>query len=137
MHLNHCSDHFVLGGPTPEAHTWLIASVSYASPFATARQLSVKGRPGMLQSMGSQRVRHDWVAEQQQRRLGLSQVLGVGDHMFLASSGYRSRMLLILLLHRITHTPAPLTNVNSTKVEKTCISSIQASALCLPHSSQG
>ena len=59
----------------------------------------VKGRPGMLQSMESQRVRHDWVAEQQQRRLGLSQVLGVGDHMFLASSKYRSRMLLIFLLH--------------------------------------
>ena len=99
MHLNHCSEHFVLGGPTPNAYTWLIASLSYASPSATARQLTVKGRPGMLQSMESQRVRHDWVAEQQQRRLGLSQVLGVGDHMFLASSKYRSRMLLILLLH--------------------------------------
>ena len=24
-----------------------------------------EGRPGMLQSMGSQRVRHDWAAEQQ------------------------------------------------------------------------
>ena len=24
------------------------------------------GKPGMLQSMGSQRVRHDWVTEQQQ-----------------------------------------------------------------------
>ena len=31
------------------------------------RQEMVKfGRPGVLQSMGSQRVRHDWVAEQQQ-----------------------------------------------------------------------
>ena len=99
MHLNHCSEHFVLGGPTRKAYTWLIASLSYASPFARARQLSVKGRPGMLQSMGSQRVRHNWVAEQQQSHLGLSQVLGVGDHMFLASSGYRSGMLLIVLLH--------------------------------------
>ena len=27
------------------------------------------GRPGVLQSMGLQRVRHDWVTEQQQQRL--------------------------------------------------------------------
>ena len=27
------------------------------------------GRPGMLQSMGSQRVRHDWVTEQQQQKV--------------------------------------------------------------------
>ena len=29
----------------------------------------VKGKPGVLQSMGSQSVRHDWVTEQQQQSL--------------------------------------------------------------------
>ena len=28
-----------------------------------------KGRPGMLQSLGSQRIRHDWVTEQQEQRV--------------------------------------------------------------------
>ena len=30
------------------------------------QEMVSEGRPGMLQSMGSQRVRHDWVTEQQQ-----------------------------------------------------------------------
>ena len=29
-----------------------------------------EGKPGVLQSMGSQRVRHDWMTEQHQRCLG-------------------------------------------------------------------
>ena len=30
------------------------------------QEMVSEGRPGMLQSMGSQRVRHDWATEQQQ-----------------------------------------------------------------------
>ena len=38
--------------------------------WANSRRWSVTERPGRLQSMGSQRVRHDWVTEQQQGYLG-------------------------------------------------------------------
>ena len=34
---------------------------------------SLIGKRGLLQSMGSQRVGHDWVTEQQQRKQGLSE----------------------------------------------------------------
>ena len=34
--------------------------------FGKLQEMVSEGRPGMLQSMGSQRVRHDWVTEQQQ-----------------------------------------------------------------------
>ena len=34
--------------------------------FGKLQEMASEGRPGMLQSMGSQRVRHDWVTEQQQ-----------------------------------------------------------------------
>ena len=38
--------------------------------WANSRRWSETGRPGRLQSMGSQRVRHDWITEQQQGYLG-------------------------------------------------------------------
>ena len=38
--------------------------------WANSRRWSKTGRPGRLQSMGSQRVRHDWITEQQQGYLG-------------------------------------------------------------------
>ena len=37
------------------------------------------GRPGMLQSMGSQRVRHDWATQQQQGTFKEPQCLGISD----------------------------------------------------------
>ena len=71
-------DPCVLGGPWT---TWLIDSLSYASPFATTRSMKGlnsmdtnpsklqetwrTGKHGVLQSMGSQRVGHDLVTEQQ------------------------------------------------------------------------
>ena len=40
--------------------------------WANSRRLWGTGRPGVLQSMGSQRVRHDWVTEQQQELRSLA-----------------------------------------------------------------
>ena len=40
--------------------------------WASFRRWPGTGRPGVLQSMGSQRVEHDWVTEQQQGREGLT-----------------------------------------------------------------
>ena len=59
-------------------HAWLIDSLGYASPFAMARGTRTwtwanfgrwwgTGRPGVPQSMGLQKVRHDWATEQQQQ----------------------------------------------------------------------
>ena len=57
---------------------WLIDSLGYASPFAMTRGTRTwtwanfgkwwgTGRPGVPQSMGLQKVRHDWATEQQQQ----------------------------------------------------------------------
>ena len=57
-----------------ESQTWLS---DFHSPFfpqwalvwANSTRCWVTGKPGVLQSMGSQSVRHDWVTEQQQQIL--------------------------------------------------------------------
>ena len=41
---------------SPSPHTWV---------WASSRRWWRTGKPGMLQSMVSQRIRHDWVTEQQ------------------------------------------------------------------------
>ena len=92
----------------------------------------------MLQSMGSQRTRHSWVAEQQQRHFGLSQVLGVGEHVFSIQWVQVRNAAKPSVTHGVPPLhPTPLTTVSSSKDEKTCPGSAQASALCPPHSSQG
>ena len=47
-----------------------------------AKNSIVTGRLGMLQSMGLQRVRHDWVTEQQQKFLGTIKPLHINFQIF-------------------------------------------------------
>ena len=42
--------------------------------WANFRRWWGRGRPGVLQSMGSQRVRHEWVSEQQQQHSQLAEI---------------------------------------------------------------
>ena len=50
-------------------------------------ELVMAGKPGMLQSMGSQRVGHDPVTEQQEHRdLGLRWLDGITDSMDMSLS---------------------------------------------------
>ena len=43
---------------------WMASSTQWTWVWASSGRCWRTGRPGVLQSMGSQRVRHDWVAEQ-------------------------------------------------------------------------
>ena len=45
---------------------WVASSVQWTWTWANSRRQWQTGRPGMLQSMGSRRVKHDLVTEQQQ-----------------------------------------------------------------------
>ena len=47
---------------------WLNGSTDSMTMSLSSRRWWRTGKPGMLQSMGSQRVRHDWVTEQQYYR---------------------------------------------------------------------
>ena len=47
------------------------------------------GKPGMLQSMGSQRVRHNWASKQQQRELQISEWPGL-DYLLILESKVES-----------------------------------------------
>ena len=45
---------------------WMASPTQWTWVWANSRRWWRTGKPGMLQSMGSQRVGHDWVTEQQQ-----------------------------------------------------------------------
>ena len=46
---------------------WMASPIQWTWVWVSSRRWWRTGKPGMLQSMGSQRVGHDWVTEQQQR----------------------------------------------------------------------
>ena len=46
---------------------WMASPTQWTWVWASSRRWWRTGKPGMLQSMGSKRVRHDWVTEQQHR----------------------------------------------------------------------
>ena len=48
---------------------WMASPMQWTWIWANFRRLWGTGRPGVLQSMGSQRVGHDWATEQQQHLL--------------------------------------------------------------------
>ena len=45
---------------------WMASPTQWTRVWANSRRWWRTGKPGMLHSMGSQRVRHNWAAEQQQ-----------------------------------------------------------------------
>ena len=45
---------------------WMASPIRWTWVWGSSRRWWRTGKPGVLQSMGSQRVRHNWVAEQQQ-----------------------------------------------------------------------
>jgi len=46
---------------------WMASPTQWTWVWANSGRRERTGKPGMLQSMGSQRVRHDWVTKQQQQ----------------------------------------------------------------------
>ena len=44
---------------------WMGSPIQWTWVWASSRRWWKTGKPGVLQSMGSQRVRHDWATEQQ------------------------------------------------------------------------
>ena len=58
-------------------HGWMASLIQWTWVWAGFRRWWRTGRPGVLQSMGTQRVRHNWVSEQQQQQLRhlLSQIV--------------------------------------------------------------
>ena len=47
---------------------WMALLIQSTRVWASSRRWWRTGKPGVLQSMGSQKVRHDWVTEQQQNK---------------------------------------------------------------------
>ena len=50
---------------------WIASPTQWTLVWASSRRLWRTGRPGVLQSMGSQRVGHDWVTGQRQTAIPL------------------------------------------------------------------
>ena len=63
---------------------WMASLTQWIWVWAGSRGWWRTGKPGMLQSMGSQRVRHDWVTEQQKH--SLFQVFSYYDILLLESN---------------------------------------------------
>ena len=53
---------------------WMASPIQWTWVWASSGRWWRTGKPGVLQSMGSQRVGHDWATEQQQRD-GLKKIL--------------------------------------------------------------
>ena len=53
-------------GMTEDEIGWMASLTQWTWVWASSGSWWWTGRPGVLQTMGSQRVRHDWVTEQQQ-----------------------------------------------------------------------
>ena len=54
---------------------WMASSTQWTRVWANSRRWWRTGKPGVLQSMGSQRVRQDWVTEQKCARCFIRQIL--------------------------------------------------------------
>ena len=66
--------------------------------LANSRRWWRTGKPGVLQSMGSQRVGHDWATEwQQQQRKQLKWISDAGRNMMHSETGWR----LVWLMYRV------------------------------------
>ena len=81
--------------------SWMIPPVQRTWTWANSRRWWGTGRPGELQSMGSQRVWHNFVSEQQQQKTRLLvcflQVASwVGQEGCLSPQGYRFGTFLVL-----------------------------------------
>ena len=48
---------------------WVVSSTQWTRVWANSGRCWRTGKPGVLQSVGSQRVRHDWATEQQHGKL--------------------------------------------------------------------
>ena len=48
---------------------WMASPTQWTWVWASSRRWWRRGKPGALQFMGSQRVRHNWVTEQQQQKV--------------------------------------------------------------------
>ena len=59
------------GGDNRGWDGWMASPTQWIWVRASFRRWWSKRKPGMLQSMGSQRVRHNWATEQQQNFIGL------------------------------------------------------------------
>ena len=55
---------FFPNGSDRRWESWMASSTQWTRVWANSRRWWRTGKPGVLQSMGSQRVEHDWVAEQ-------------------------------------------------------------------------
>ena len=51
---------------------WMASPTQWTWVWVSSGRWWRTGKPGVLQSMGSQRVRYDWVTEQQQQGLGMN-----------------------------------------------------------------
>ena len=66
-----CWERFKAGGEGDDRGRdgWMASRIQWTWVWASSRRWWRTGRPGMLQSMRSQRVGHDWVTKQQQTQL--------------------------------------------------------------------
>ena len=91
------------------------------------------GRPGVLQFMGSQRVRHDWATEQQQNSYLEKNVNSI--HWFSSVQFSRSVMSNSLWPHGLQHTrlpcplPTPRIYPNSCALSWWCLPTISSSVI--------
>ena len=58
-----CWERLKAGGEGDGGDGWMASPTRWTQLWASSRSWWWTGRPGVLQFMGSQRVRHDWAAE--------------------------------------------------------------------------
>ena len=91
-------------GTTEEKAGWMAVLTRWTRIWASSLSWWWTGKPGMLQSMGSQRVGHNWVTKQQQNKVQVYYILAVlypsfpNVHCIETSVSYSCLLLLLLFL---------------------------------------
>ena len=80
---------------------WMASPTQWTWVWASFRRWWRMGKPAILQSMGSQRVRHDWATEQQQQKTLKTCFLGKDFLKEVRVKGYDISQLLLRSSHSL------------------------------------
>ena len=74
---------------------WMTSTTQWTWVWTNSGRWWRTGKPGMLQSMGSQRVRHDWAIEQQENQ---HHILASTSYITMERKGWVSKFIQVIYL---------------------------------------
>ena len=91
-----CWERLKVGGEGNERwwDGWMTSPTQWTWVWTNSGALRRTGKPGMLQPMGSQRVRHNWATEQQHKKMHWKEILHTPVMLFPYGGGCEQRTMV-------------------------------------------